>query len=226
MPLVKVKPDFARPARSGQGRHARAAQGRPVLAAYAQAVEDGRPQQPRHDHHAPQGRRPQAALPRDRFPARQGRHRRQRRAARVRPEPQRAPRPAALRRRRAPLHDRAEGRAGGHAGSCPAPRRRSRPAMRCRCATSRSAPIVHCVEMLPGKGAQLARSAGGHVQVLAREGSVRAAAAALGRDPQGAHRLPRHHRRGRQRRAQPRVDRQGGAASAGAACARRCAAWR
>src|SRR2546421_9811003 len=31
--------------------------------------------------------------------------------------------------------------------------------------------IVHCVEMLPGKGAQLARSAGSGVQVLAREGS-------------------------------------------------------
>ena len=30
---------------------------------------------------------------------------------------------------------------------------------------------VHCVEMLPGKGAQLARSAGAHVQLLAREGS-------------------------------------------------------
>ena len=30
---------------------------------------------------------------------------------------------------------------------------------------------VHCVEMQPGKGAQLARSAGSHVQVLAREGS-------------------------------------------------------
>src|SRR2546427_4455356 len=31
--------------------------------------------------------------------------------------------------------------------------------------------IVHCVEMMPGKGAQIARSAGAHVQVLAREGS-------------------------------------------------------
>jgi large subunit ribosomal protein L2 len=31
--------------------------------------------------------------------------------------------------------------------------------------------IVHCVEMLPGKGAQLARSAGAAVQLLAREGS-------------------------------------------------------
>ena len=30
---------------------------------------------------------------------------------------------------------------------------------------------VHCIEMLPGKGAQLARSAGASVQLLAREGS-------------------------------------------------------
>jgi large subunit ribosomal protein L2 len=30
--------------------------------------------------------------------------------------------------------------------------------------------IVHCVEMLPGKGAQLARAAGASVQLLAREG--------------------------------------------------------
>ena len=38
----------------------------------------------------------------------------------------------------------------------------------------RSIPVgttVHCVEMLPGKGAQLARSAGGGAQLLAREGS-------------------------------------------------------
>jgi large subunit ribosomal protein L2 len=30
---------------------------------------------------------------------------------------------------------------------------------------------VHCIEMLPGKGAQLARAAGTSVQLLAREGS-------------------------------------------------------
>jgi len=38
----------------------------------------------------------------------------------------------------------------------------------------RSIPVgttVHCVEMMPGKGAQIARSAGSGVQVLAREGS-------------------------------------------------------
>ena len=31
--------------------------------------------------------------------------------------------------------------------------------------------VVHCIELKPGKGAQLARSAGGSVQFLAREGS-------------------------------------------------------
>lgn len=38
----------------------------------------------------------------------------------------------------------------------------------------RSIPVgttIHCVEMIPGKGAQLARSAGAGVQLLAREGS-------------------------------------------------------
>jgi large subunit ribosomal protein L2 len=38
----------------------------------------------------------------------------------------------------------------------------------------RSVPVgttVHCIEMLPGKGAQLARSAGASAQLLAREGS-------------------------------------------------------
>jgi large subunit ribosomal protein L2 len=30
---------------------------------------------------------------------------------------------------------------------------------------------IHCIEMLPGKGAQLARSAGGSAQLLAREGT-------------------------------------------------------
>src|SRR5690606_41486526 len=30
---------------------------------------------------------------------------------------------------------------------------------------------IHCIEMLPGKGAQLARSAGASVRLLAREGA-------------------------------------------------------
>jgi len=42
------------------------------------------------------------------------------------------------------------------------------------CLPLRSIPVgttVHCVEMLPGKGAQIARSAGASVQLLAREGA-------------------------------------------------------
>lgn len=42
------------------------------------------------------------------------------------------------------------------------------------CLALRHIPVgstIHCVEMLPGKGAQLARSAGASVQLLAREGS-------------------------------------------------------
>jgi large subunit ribosomal protein L2 len=42
------------------------------------------------------------------------------------------------------------------------------------CMPLRSIPVgstIHCVEMMPGKGAQIARSAGTSVQLLAREGS-------------------------------------------------------
>jgi large subunit ribosomal protein L2 len=42
------------------------------------------------------------------------------------------------------------------------------------CLPLRSIPVgttIHCVEMLPGKGAQIARSAGASVQLLAREGA-------------------------------------------------------
>jgi len=42
------------------------------------------------------------------------------------------------------------------------------------CLSLRNVPVgttVHCIEMQPGKGAQLARSAGASVQLLAREGS-------------------------------------------------------
>src|SRR5437868_6170389 len=42
------------------------------------------------------------------------------------------------------------------------------------CMPLRSIPVgttIHCVEMMPGKGAQIARSAGTSVQLLAREGA-------------------------------------------------------
>ncbi len=68
---------------------------------------------------------------------------------------------------------------------------------------------IHCVEMLPGKGAQMARAAGTSVQLLAREGQLRTAAFALGRDSPRADRLPGDDRRSRQRRKQSAADRQG-----------------
>jgi large subunit ribosomal protein L2 len=95
------------------------------------------------------------------------------------------------------------------------------------CLPLRNIPVgttVHCVEMMPARAAQIARSAGASVQLLAREGALRAAAHALRRDPQGARRLPRHHRLGGQRENTPALDRQGRRARAGAASGRRCAA--
>jgi large subunit ribosomal protein L23 len=77
------------------------------------AEQDRRPQPPRPHHHPPHRWWPQAALPHHRLQARQGRHPGARRADRVRPEPHRAHRAAVLRRRRAPLHHRAEGLKAG-----------------------------------------------------------------------------------------------------------------
>ena len=53
---------------------------------------------------------------------------------------------------------------------------------------------VHCIEMKPGKGAQIARAAGAGVQLVAREGVLRHAAPALRRNAPRAVRVPRHHR--------------------------------
>ena len=80
------------------------------------------------------------------------------------------------------------------------------------CLPLRNIPVgttIHCVEMLPGKGAQIARSAGASVQLLAREGAHAQLRMHSGRDPQSARRLPRDHRLGGQRRAQLALDRQG-----------------
>ena len=85
---------------------------------------------------------------------------------------------------------------------------------------------IHCVEMLPGKGAQIARSAGTSVHAAGARRHLRAGAPALGRSAPDPHRLPRHDRRSQQRRAQPAPVRQGRRACAGRASARRCAAWR
>ena len=133
---------------------------RPHARADREQAEDRRSQQQRPDHHPPHRWWPQAALSHDRFQARQGRHPRQGRAHRIRSEPHRAHRAAVLRRWRAPLHHRAQGHDASATSSMSGRTRRSRSATRCRCATCRSARTVHCIEMKPGKGAQIARSAG------------------------------------------------------------------
>ena len=68
---------------------------------------------------------------------------------------------------------------------------------------------IHCVEMLPGKGAQIARSAGTSVTLLAREGTYAQVRLRSGEVRTHPHRLPRHDRRGVERRAQPAPVRQG-----------------
>jgi len=60
---------------------------------------------------------------------------------------------------------------------------------------------VHCIEMQPG-GGRTARARRGRLGSAAcARGQLRAVATAFRRDPQGARRLPRHHRRSRQRGA-------------------------
>ena len=57
--------------------------------------------------------------------------------------------------------------------------------------------LIHAVELQPGRGAALARSAGTSIQLMGKGRQVRHPAHALLRNaPRAAH-LPRHHRRGR-----------------------------
>ena len=87
-------------------------------------------------------------------------------------------------------------------------RRRSRPATRCRSATSRWVRRSTASKMLPGRGAD--RALGGHLgDADGARRHLRPDPPALGRSAQDPHRLPRHHRRGQQRRAQPAPVRQG-----------------
>ena len=72
---------------------------------------------------------------------------------------------------------------------------------------------VHNIELRPGKGAQMARSAGAQVQSGGEGRRLRAAEAALGRDAQGAGRVHGDDRPGRQHGPRKRLDRQGRAQS-------------
>ena len=132
--------------------------------------------------------------------ARQGRRAGDGRAHRVRPEPHRAHRAAALRRRREALHPRAAAAQAGRPD-------RERPERRHQ-AGQRPAAAQH-----PGRHGRARdraasrwrredRPLGRRQRAARRQGRpVRAAAHALRRDPQRRRALPRHGRRGRQRRA-------------------------
>ena len=184
------------------------------------AAQEGRPQQPGPHHHPSPGWRPQARLPRHRLPSlRQGRRAGQGRAHRVRPQPHRPHRAAALRRRREALHHRAERavsraqpvEAGAGADIKPGNN-----------LPLRNIPVgtpIHAIELRPGGGAKMGRSAGASVQLVAKEGP-RPAAAAVRRDALRRRPLPRHDRRGRQRRAVATSTGARPAATAGRASAR------
>ena len=84
---------------------------------------------------------------------------------------------------------------------------------------------VHAVEMRPGGGAKIARSAGASVQLMSKEGGM-----ALLRLPSGEMRmvparLPRHHRPGGQHRSRVGEAGQGGDAIAGRVYVPRPGAW-
>ena len=85
----------------------------PEKSLVAEGPQPRRAQRPRPDHHPSPGRRQQAPLPEHRLQAQQGRRAGQGRAHRVRPEPDRPDRAAALRRRREALHPGARRPAAG-----------------------------------------------------------------------------------------------------------------
>ena len=113
------------------------------------------PQQLRPQDLPPPRRRGQAPVPQDRLQAPQGRHPREGRRDRVRPQPHGVHRAAALRRRRqAYILAPARLQVGATVVSrARAPRSRS--ATACRCGNMPTGTVVHNVELQPGRGGQL-----------------------------------------------------------------------
>ncbi len=69
--------------------------------------------------------------------------------------------------------------------------------------------VIHNVELYPGAGGKMARSAGASVQLVAKEGLFATLAPAQLGDASGADRLPRHGGRSRQLRVRAHQDREG-----------------
>ena len=111
------------------------------------------------------------AYRRDRLPSpRQGRRAGQGRAHRVRPEPHRADRAAALRRRREALHHRAEPSSSRATAIENGPSADIKPGNNLPLRNIPVGTVVHAIELRPGGGAKIARSAGASVQLVAKDG--------------------------------------------------------
>ena len=89
------------------------------------------------------------------------------------------------------------------------PTPRSGRATRCRSPNIPLGTVIHAIELKPGKGAQLVRSAGVRRAADGARGQLRDAADAERRDPAGPRALPGDHRTGRQPRAREPEHRQG-----------------
>ena len=162
-----------------------------------------------HDVAAPR-RRSQAEVPRRRLPSREGRRAREGRGrsstTRTATRASRCSTTSTARSATSSPRTVSRSATCSRAGTAP----RSAPATRCRCATSRSGPTVHNVELKPGAGGKLGRGAGAAIQLVAKEGmfaTLRLPSTEMRRVPD---RLPGDDRRSRQRRGVARQDRQGG----------------
>ena len=69
--------------------------------------------------------------------------------------------------------------------------------------------LVHCVELKPGQGARMARSAGSSIQLVAKDGPHAVLQAPVRRAPPRPAHLPRHGRPGREHRSLEPGERQG-----------------
>ncbi len=170
MALVKVKPTSA--GRRGLVKvvNDKLHKGKPLAGAAREEDALVRPQQHRPHHDASHGRRPQAALPRDRLQARKDGV--AAKVERLEYDPNRSAHIALL------IYADGERRyiiaPKGLTVGAQLMSGNEAPIRVGNTLPLRNIPVgttVHCVEMLPGKGAQLARAAGTSVQLLAREGT-------------------------------------------------------
>ena len=102
---------------------------------------------------------------------------------------------------------------GPQRGRHPVRRRRRRTSGRATALPLQNIPlgtVIHNVELKPGRGAQMIRSAGSSGQLMAKEGDYAQVRLPSGEVRKVLHRVPRHHRPARQHRARDHPHRQGG----------------